>query len=142
MNAWLVCGWIDWLINWLINWLIDSRGKDVSLLYSQLRIFFPVVTISKPRSSRNSSIEVSKKIFCSFVSWCQNFCVVNLWAKNLLENIYEKIRDEIWGLRNDEMVDLHSMQTYGLILFLFDIPWWSYPAGLTFIEELSINPPI
>ena len=33
------------------------RGKDVSLLYSQLRIFFPRVTISKPRSSRNSSIE-------------------------------------------------------------------------------------
>ncbi|ELU17391.1 hypothetical protein CAPTEDRAFT_159848 [Capitella teleta] len=33
------------------------RGKDVSLLYSQLRIFFPSVTIAKPRSSRNSSIE-------------------------------------------------------------------------------------
>ncbi|XP_023336117.1 putative tRNA (cytidine(32)/guanosine(34)-2'-O)-methyltransferase [Eurytemora carolleeae] len=41
------------------------RGKDVSLLYSQLRIFFPVVTISKPRSSRNSSIE-------AFVV-CQNY---------------------------------------------------------------------
>ena len=33
------------------------RGKDISLLYSQLRIFFPTVTIAKPRSSRNSSIE-------------------------------------------------------------------------------------
>lgn len=33
------------------------RGKDVTLLYSQLKIFFPVVTIAKPRSSRNSSIE-------------------------------------------------------------------------------------
>merc|ERR1719495_2387140 len=33
------------------------RGKDVSLLYSQLRIFFPIVSIAKPRSSRNSSIE-------------------------------------------------------------------------------------
>lgn len=33
------------------------RGKDVSLLYSQLKIFFPLVTIAKPRSSRNSSIE-------------------------------------------------------------------------------------
>lgn len=32
------------------------RGRDVSLLYSQLRIFFPRVTIAKPRSSRNSSI--------------------------------------------------------------------------------------
>nr|ABF51252.1 cell division protein [Bombyx mori] len=33
------------------------RGKDVSLLYSQLKQFFKLVTVSKPRSSRNSSIE-------------------------------------------------------------------------------------
>lgn len=33
------------------------RGKDVTLLYSQLKLFFNKVTISKPRSSRNSSIE-------------------------------------------------------------------------------------
>ncbi|XP_041766703.1 putative tRNA (cytidine(32)/guanosine(34)-2'-O)-methyltransferase [Anopheles merus] len=33
------------------------RGKDTSLLYSQLRIFFERVTIAKPPSSRNSSIE-------------------------------------------------------------------------------------
>lgn len=41
------------------------RGKDVDLLYSQLKMFFPTVTICKPRSSRNSSIE-------SFVV-CQNY---------------------------------------------------------------------
>ncbi|XP_069785267.1 tRNA (cytidine(32)/guanosine(34)-2'-O)-methyltransferase isoform X2 [Narcine bancroftii] len=34
------------------------RGKDVTLLYSQLRTFFPDVTCAKPRSSRNSSIDV------------------------------------------------------------------------------------
>lgn len=33
------------------------RGKDTSLLYSQLRIFFKRVSIAKPASSRNSSIE-------------------------------------------------------------------------------------
>ncbi|KAG8546994.1 hypothetical protein GDO81_029353 [Engystomops pustulosus] len=33
------------------------RGKDVTLLYSQLKIFFQEVTCAKPRSSRNSSIE-------------------------------------------------------------------------------------
>ncbi len=33
------------------------RGKDVSLLYSQLRCFFREVTVAKPKSSRNSSIE-------------------------------------------------------------------------------------
>ncbi|XP_076307104.1 tRNA (cytidine(32)/guanosine(34)-2'-O)-methyltransferase-like isoform X2 [Tachypleus tridentatus] len=32
------------------------RGKDITLLYSQLKIFFPRVTVAKPRSSRNSSI--------------------------------------------------------------------------------------
>ncbi|KAI8816284.1 FtsJ-like methyltransferase-domain-containing protein [Fimicolochytrium jonesii] len=41
------------------------RGKDVSLLYAQLKIFFPVVTCAKPRSSRNSSIE-------AFIV-CQNY---------------------------------------------------------------------
>ncbi|XP_030048267.1 putative tRNA (cytidine(32)/guanosine(34)-2'-O)-methyltransferase [Microcaecilia unicolor] len=33
------------------------RGKDVTLLYSQLKIFFSDVVCAKPRSSRNSSIE-------------------------------------------------------------------------------------
>lgn len=33
------------------------RGKDVTLLYAQLELFFERVTIAKPKSSRNSSIE-------------------------------------------------------------------------------------
>jgi hypothetical protein len=33
------------------------RGRDVPLLYSQLRCFFDEVTIAKPRSSRSSSSE-------------------------------------------------------------------------------------
>ncbi|XP_033219846.1 putative tRNA (cytidine(32)/guanosine(34)-2'-O)-methyltransferase [Belonocnema kinseyi] len=33
------------------------RANDVSLLYSQLRIFFPSVVVTKPPSSRNSSFE-------------------------------------------------------------------------------------
>lgn len=32
------------------------RGRDVQLLYSQLKLFFKTVTCCKPRSSRNSSI--------------------------------------------------------------------------------------
>ncbi|EKX45235.1 hypothetical protein GUITHDRAFT_157875 [Guillardia theta CCMP2712] len=42
------------------------RGKDVTLLYSQLKIFFPFVTCAKPKSSRNSSIE-------SFIV-CKGYC--------------------------------------------------------------------
>ena len=41
------------------------RGRDVSLLYSQLRCFFAEVEVAKPKSSRNSSIE-------SFVV-CRNY---------------------------------------------------------------------
>ncbi|KAG4076775.1 hypothetical protein HA402_009121 [Bradysia odoriphaga] len=41
------------------------RGKDTTLLYSQLKIFFRKVSITKPASSRNSSIE-------AFVV-CQNY---------------------------------------------------------------------
>lgn len=33
------------------------RGKDITLLFAQLKLFFQKVTVSKPRSSRNSSIE-------------------------------------------------------------------------------------
>lgn len=33
------------------------RGKDITLLFSQLSLFFDDVTVAKPRSSRNSSIE-------------------------------------------------------------------------------------
>lgn len=33
------------------------RGRDVSLLYAQLKSFFPHVAVCKPKSSRNSSIE-------------------------------------------------------------------------------------
>lgn len=42
------------------------RGKDVALLYSQLRLFFTDVKCCKPRSSRNSSIE-------AFVV-CRGYC--------------------------------------------------------------------
>jgi 23S rRNA U2552 (ribose-2'-O)-methylase RlmE/FtsJ len=34
------------------------RGKDITLLYAQLRVFFAQVFCAKPKSSRNSSIEV------------------------------------------------------------------------------------
>jgi tRNA (cytidine32/guanosine34-2'-O)-methyltransferase len=33
------------------------RGKDLSLLYSQLSLFFKKVSVTKPSSSRNSSLE-------------------------------------------------------------------------------------
>uniref|UniRef100_A0A8B9I1P8 FtsJ RNA 2'-O-methyltransferase 1 n=1 Tax=Astyanax mexicanus TaxID=7994 RepID=A0A8B9I1P8_ASTMX len=40
----------------LANIFRSLKRKDVTLLYSQLKIFFSSVTCAKPRSSRNSSI--------------------------------------------------------------------------------------
>ncbi|XP_014286245.1 tRNA (cytidine(32)/guanosine(34)-2'-O)-methyltransferase [Halyomorpha halys] len=57
------------------------RGKEVSLLYSQLRIFFKRVTIVKPRSSRNSSIE-------SFVL-CEDFSPPMGYVPNMMNPLLE-----------------------------------------------------
>ena len=57
------------------------RGKEVSLLYSQLRIFFKRVTIVKPRSSRNSSIE-------SFVL-CENYNPPMGYVPNMMNPLLE-----------------------------------------------------
>ncbi len=40
------------------------RGKDITLLFAQLKLFFDKVTVAKPRSSRGSSIEAF--IVCEF----------------------------------------------------------------------------
>lgn len=50
------------------------RGRDVSLLYSQLRCFFTDVTVAKPKSSRNSSIES----FGALLLVCQSYRPVPL----------------------------------------------------------------
>ncbi|CAH1389194.1 unnamed protein product [Nezara viridula] len=57
------------------------RGKEISLLYSQLRIFFKRVTIVKPRSSRNSSIE-------SFVL-CEDFSAPMGYVPNMMNPLLE-----------------------------------------------------
>jgi len=44
------------------------RGKDIGLLYNQLKCFFPKVTCAKPKSSRNSSIGASLVFIVVFFS--------------------------------------------------------------------------
>ncbi|KAK3599583.1 hypothetical protein CHS0354_035821 [Potamilus streckersoni] len=69
------------------------RGKDVTLLYSQLKIFFPLVTVFKPRSSRNSSIE-------AFVV-CQNYSPPDGYIPNmanpLLDHHYDVDFNQLEG---------------------------------------------
>lgn len=57
------------------------RGKDVTLLYSQLKQFFEFVTVSKPRSSRNSSIE-------AFVV-CQNYKPPEGYVPNMVNPLLD-----------------------------------------------------
>uniref|UniRef100_A0A3B3VR67 Putative tRNA (cytidine(32)/guanosine(34)-2'-O)-methyltransferase n=1 Tax=Poecilia latipinna TaxID=48699 RepID=A0A3B3VR67_9TELE len=61
------------------------RGKDVTLLYSQLKIFFSSVTCAKPRSSRNSSIE-------SFVV-CQNYSPPEGYIPNMSNPLLDQSYD-------------------------------------------------
>ncbi|CAI5737853.1 unnamed protein product [Peronospora destructor] len=57
------------------------RGKEVSLLYAQLRRFFSQVTCAKPKTSRNSSFE-------SFVI-CQNFRLPEDFVPNMERNLLD-----------------------------------------------------
>lgn len=69
------------------------RGKDVTLLYSQLKIFFSFVTCAKPPSSRNSSIE-------AFVV-CQNYSPPEGYVPNmsnpLLDHSYDVDFNQLEG---------------------------------------------
>lgn len=69
------------------------RGKDVTLLYSQLRLFFQRVTCAKPRSSRNSSIE-------AFVV-CQSYSPPHGYVPNmsnpLLDHCYDTDLNQLEG---------------------------------------------
>ncbi|CAH0490051.1 unnamed protein product [Peronospora farinosa] len=57
------------------------RGKEVSLLYAQLRRFFSHVTCAKPKTSRNSSFE-------SFVI-CQNFRLLKDFVPDMERNLLD-----------------------------------------------------
>ncbi|KAL3839418.1 hypothetical protein ACJIZ3_024009 [Penstemon smallii] len=59
------------------------RGKDTSLLYCQLKLFFTEVTFAKPKSSRNSSIE-------AFVV-CENYSPPEGFNEKDLHRLLEKI---------------------------------------------------
>jgi len=57
------------------------RGKDISLLYSQLRVFFPQVTVAKPCASRNSSIEA--------FAVCQNYSPPPGYVPNMMNPLLD-----------------------------------------------------
>lgn len=67
------------------------RGKDITLLYSQLKLFFNKVTIAKPRSSRNSSIEA--------------FIVCEMYnpPKDYIPNMENPLLDQKYSVKSNEL---------------------------------------
>ncbi|XP_076937500.1 uncharacterized protein LOC143605163 [Bidens hawaiensis] len=59
------------------------RGKDTSLLYCQLKLFFTEVTLAKPKSSRNSSIEA--------FAVCENYSPPEGFNEKDLHRLLEKV---------------------------------------------------
>uniref|UniRef100_A0A0E0AE29 Ribosomal RNA methyltransferase FtsJ domain-containing protein n=1 Tax=Oryza glumipatula TaxID=40148 RepID=A0A0E0AE29_9ORYZ len=59
------------------------RGKDTSLLYCQLKLFFSQVTFAKPKSSRNSSIEA--------FAVCENYSPPEGFKEKDLYHLLEKV---------------------------------------------------
>ncbi|MQL93137.1 hypothetical protein Taro_025778 [Colocasia esculenta] len=59
------------------------RGKDTSLLYCQLKLFFSSVTFAKPKSSRNSSIEA--------FAVCENYHPPEGFNEKDLHRLLEKV---------------------------------------------------
>ena len=73
------------------------RGKDVSLLYSQLRCFFEEVTVAKPKSSRNSSIE-------SFVV-CRGYSP----PKGFEPTMDALLRGHIYGQNGNDLMGINNV---------------------------------
>ncbi|XP_062410911.1 putative tRNA (cytidine(32)/guanosine(34)-2'-O)-methyltransferase [Sardina pilchardus] len=107
------------------------RGKDVTLLYSQLRIFFSRVTCAKPRSSRNSSIE-------AFVV-CRNYSPPEGYVPNMSNPLLDHSYD----------VDFNQLEGSNRIIVPFlacgDLSGFdsdrTYPLQLDSSKEYSYTPP-
>lgn len=97
------------------------RGRDVGLLYGQLRLLFNRVSVAKPSSSRNSSIE-------SFVV-CQGF-KGGEFRDLPLEGGFDHVdvaRRGAGGLRDGDSVDLRS--TIVPFVACGDLSGYTAPGG-------------
>ncbi|KAM9376406.1 tRNA (cytidine(32)/guanosine(34)-2'-O)-methyltransferase isoform 2-T2 [Pholidichthys leucotaenia] len=107
------------------------RGKDVTLLYSQLKIFFSGVTCAKPRSSRNSSIE-------AFVV-CQNYCPPEGYVPNMSNPLLDHCYDVDFNqLEGPNRVIVPFLACGDLSAFDSDR---TYPLQLDSDKEYQYTPP-
>uniref|UniRef100_A0A667Z4U4 Putative tRNA (cytidine(32)/guanosine(34)-2'-O)-methyltransferase n=1 Tax=Myripristis murdjan TaxID=586833 RepID=A0A667Z4U4_9TELE len=107
------------------------RGKDVTLLYSQLKIFFSSVTCAKPRSSRNSSIE-------AFVV-CQSYSPPEGYVPNMSNPLLDHCYDVDFNqLEGPNRVVVPFLACGDLSAFDSDR---SYPLQLDASKQYQYTPP-
>eukprot|EP00889_Picochlorum_renovo_P000619 jgi/Picre1/27649/NNA_000613.t1 len=79
------------------------RGRDIGMLYSQLKVLFGDVTVVKPKSSRNSSIE-------AFVV-CREFMPPErALSTNDLDNLVGATRDYADALEDDSLEERRNIR--------------------------------
>eukprot|EP00741_Cyanophora_paradoxa_P007495 tig00001130_g7250.t1 len=112
------------------------RGKDVTLLYSQLKLFFEHVACSKPKSSRNSSIE-------AFVV-CRGYRPPPGYAPTLVSPLLDENYGASGALEGAPRVIVPFLACGDLSGFADD-PDTSYPAPDAYAfrppAQTPINPP-
>jgi tRNA (cytidine32/guanosine34-2'-O)-methyltransferase len=106
------------------------RGKDVSLLYAQLSIFFEKVAVAKPASSRNSSIE-------AFVV-CQNYQPPDSYIPQQINPIIDDIH--IIANETDSEVNRKIIPFICCGDLRFDSDM-SYPIDSNYVYKDVVQPP-
>lgn len=98
------------------------RGRDVGLLYTQLRLMFNEVSVAKPSSSRNSSIE-------AFVV-CQGFD--SKFSNLPLEGGFDSKLSGVGSLRETDEDDIIP----SIVPFLAcgDLTGYKIPEGVDFLD--------
>ncbi|XP_076053416.1 tRNA (cytidine(32)/guanosine(34)-2'-O)-methyltransferase-like isoform X1 [Oratosquilla oratoria] len=108
------------------------RGKDVTLLYSQLKLFFKNVSVAKPRSSRNSSIE-------SFVV-CQDYSPPEGYIPTMMNPLLDLSYTGSWdNLDGINRVIVPFIACGDLSAYDSDM---TYPLQLTGESEYKYHPPV
>lgn len=105
------------------------RGKDVSLLHSQLKAFFNEVAVAKPKSSRNSSVE-------AFIV-CQGYAPPESFQPSMLKGLLENTAYEF-----DKVEDAIEMRRLIPFVACGDLSGWDSDKSYSLPAEYVSLPPV
>lgn len=106
------------------------RGKDVTLLYAQLKVFFEHVVCAKPKSSRNSSVEA--------FAVCQGFRLPEGYTPTTVEPLFTQQYGQqgpvnrviVPFLACGDLSGLDADANYPLVFELAPAPTEAQPIGI------------